>query len=153
MAELPGAVTALAVHDADGAVAGLTVSAFCSLSLDPPLVMAALENTTSTLPLLGAATPFTVNLLRADALEEALRFAGSGIDKMAGLDRHARGELSLERCVGWVDCTVAAQYPGGDHTIVVGTVHDVEIVGGRPLVYHRRSFGTFVAAPPRDAGT
>jgi flavin reductase (DIM6/NTAB) family NADH-FMN oxidoreductase RutF len=146
MAQLPGGVTALAVQTEDGGSRGLTVSAFASLSLEPPLVMAAIDNGAKTLSLLTVGTAFSINVLRADAVEEALRFAGRHEDKLAGLRRHARGGLWLERCVAWIDCRVHARYPGGDHTIVVGEVIEIEVAGGPPLVYHHRNFGTFAAA-------
>ncbi|GAA1103241.1 MULTISPECIES: flavin reductase family protein [Kitasatospora] len=135
-------VTAMAGPDVPS---GATVSAFTSLSIDPPMVMVALDHRSRTLDAIRACGAFGLNILGAEQADVALSFAAKGgADKFHGaawgIDR---GLPRIDRAPAWIASTVADLVDGGDHVIVLGRVRAAEVTGSQPpLVYHRRSFGT-----------
>src|SRR6266496_497445 len=71
---------------------GTTVSAFSSLSVDPPMIMVALDRGSDLLAIVQSARRFGVNLLGHDHAELALKFARKGLDKFDGVEwREERG--------------------------------------------------------------
>ena len=72
----------------EGADAGMTVSAFSSLSLDPPLVMLSVGNHSSSLPKLIEGNPIAISVLAQGQAPLAQQFARKGIDRFAGVDTH-----------------------------------------------------------------
>ena len=122
---------------------GTTVSAFSSLSLEPPLVMVALDRTSDLLPIVRESGLFGINLMSHGQDELALTFARKGRDKFAGVSwREDHGAPRLVGASGWLACEVLELVHGGDHEIVVSLVIAAEPIEGAPLVYHRRQFGT-----------
>lgn len=127
-----------------GSPAGTTVSAFLSLSMDPPMVLVSLDRGSETLELVTESRKFGVNILASDQHDAALRFATkNGLGKFHGV----RWDIdhALPRIVGaagWVACTVEGVVEGGDHMIVLGHVVAAEQHDSHPLTYHRRTFGT-----------
>lgn len=143
LGHFPSGVTVVASEDADGPV-GFACQAFSALSLDPPLVMFSVGLTSTTWPRIEATGRFCVNFLAADHEQLCRAFAVSGGDKFAGVDwqRSKLGSPILAGAHGWVDCTIEATYPGGDHTIVVGRVHGLDADGeSAPLIFHKGAFG------------
>ncbi|GGM92812.1 flavin reductase [Thermopolyspora flexuosa] len=128
---------------------GTTVSAFASLSMNPPMVLVALDRTSELLALVRRTRRFGLNLLGAGQAGLARRFAAKGgAAKFAGVawEPHA-GVPRIPGSAGFVGCTVAGLAHGGDHLIVLGNVVAAETTGDAPLVYHRRTFGTPAALP------
>ncbi|MFC5947748.1 flavin reductase family protein [Pseudonocardia lutea] len=127
-----------------GGPAGFTCQSFSSLSLDPPLVSFSPARTSSTWPRIREAGAFCVNVL-ADGHEElSSAFARSGTDKYAGVawTPAPSGAPRLDGVAAWIDCTLADEFPGGDHTIVVGRVQDLGADPSRaPLLFHRGAYG------------
>lgn len=122
---------------------GTTVSAFSSLSLDPPMIMVALDRSSSLLQLISEGRYFGVNILGAAHADLAAAFARKGPDKFGGVS----WELSdaaprLSGAPGWVACVAARLVDGGDHVVIFGSVVRAEARDGDPLTYHRRAFGT-----------
>ncbi len=123
--------------------AGTTVSAFSSLSLQPRLVMLALDRTSRLLARLRRTRRFGVNVLDAGQSELATLFATKREDKFGGVEWSHRGGLPyLHGSPGWAECEVESLMPGGDHVIVVGRVDDLDYQVCTPLIYSGRSFGT-----------
>lgn len=122
--------------------AGFACQSFASLSLDPPLVAFMVGRTSTTWPRIARAGVFCVNVLGAGQGELCRAFAVSGADKFAGV-RHdpapVSGSPRLAGTLAWIDCTVHAVHPGGDHLIVVGRVDDLGASEGdeSPLLFHR----------------
>lgn len=129
---------------------GATVSAFSSLSMDPPMVLVSLDHRSTLLTAIRSANRFGVNILSADQAPTALRFASSrGVGKFDGVSWQADSGLPrLEGSVGWLACDVVDLVEGGDHIIALGRVVSVRTRDGSPLVYHRRVFGTHAALTP-----
>jgi flavin reductase (DIM6/NTAB) family NADH-FMN oxidoreductase RutF len=137
-------VTVVTTRDAGGRDHGLTVSAFASLSLVPPLVLICIDRASSVHPVLRDATHFVVNILSAGQEALSRRFSGSDLDRFDGIGytRGNRGVAILEDVLAFVECRVARQHDEGDHTIFVGEVEAAETNSGRPLLYYRGGYAT-----------
>ena len=125
----------------EGGLQGITVSSFCSLSLDPPLVLICIDGDTRSHALIAKERAFAVNILRDDQQEISDRAAGRFGDEGAWLEGIAHkkavtGAPILEDCLAWLDCSLVAQHDGGDHTIYVGRVDATGASSGRPLLYY-----------------
>ena len=136
-------VTVVTARTGEGPI-GFTCQSFSSLSLDPPLVALAPARTSTTWPRLRDIGRFCVNVLAEDQSGLSAAFARSGTDKFAGVpwrsSRH--GSPVLDGVVAWIDCTLWAEYDGGDHTIVAARVLDLAAdPGRRPLLFHRGRYG------------
>lgn len=135
-------VTIVTARDANDRDHGMTVSAFSSISLTPPLVMVCIANDATMSPVLANASAFGVNVL--SAAQEALsrRFAGQLDDRFTGvgLSRGVLGNVILDDVLAALECRVVARHPAGDHTIIVGQVESGAAHDGRPLMYYRGGY-------------
>lgn len=122
---------------------GLTVSAFSSLSLDPPLVLVCIEKIADSHDAVGASRIFAVNVLDESAERLSWRFAtadpGAKFDGLAYREE-STGAPILDVALAWVDCRVEAIHDGGDHTIFIGAVIGAGAHEGAPLVYYRGEY-------------
>jgi len=123
---------------------GTTVSAFSSVSMDPPLVMICLKRDSRTLLALTQAKSFCVNILASDQGDLAWRFAKSGADDrfaLTAVEAGVCGAPLLAGAVAAVECELHAAHDGGDHEILVGRVLRVVVDEAKaPLVYVRGGF-------------
>jgi flavin reductase (DIM6/NTAB) family NADH-FMN oxidoreductase RutF len=138
-----GVTVVTAAGDERGPV-GVTVSAFCSLSLDPPLILVCLDNRTGCLAqFLDSGAGFSVNVLAADQRHLSDAFAGP-----QSFDLHGHGYVTgatgapvLEGGAAALACHTHAIHDGGDHRIVVGRVADVRVARDKaPLIYFQSSY-------------
>lgn len=130
-------VTVVTTKDREGRLHGITVSAFCSVSLEPPLILICIERTTGSHLALERSDAFVVHILGSEQLELSERFASPDPAKFDGLAL-APGIDDiplLSGCLVTMECRIAYSYPGGDHTIFVGTVERATVEDGEPLVY------------------
>ena len=137
-------ITVITACDANGTPHGMTVSAFSSLSLDPPLSLVCVANDATMAPVLASTETFAVNVLSAGQEAMSRRFAGKVDDRFAGVGYHD-GELGdpvLEDVLAWMQCRVTARHPAGDHVIVVGQVEHASAADGKPLLYYRGGYAT-----------
>jgi flavin reductase (DIM6/NTAB) family NADH-FMN oxidoreductase RutF len=123
---------------------GLVVGSFMSVSLEPPLVAVSVSKTSTSWPAIEAGGVFCANVL-ADGQEElARRFAVSGGDKFAGIGwspAPTTGAPLLDDVAAWIDCRIYERYPGGDHWLVLGEVHQLGGLRDRgALIFHGGSF-------------
>ncbi|GGW72029.1 oxidoreductase [Streptomyces lucensis JCM 4490] len=144
LAHLPAGVSVLTTDGAHGP-AGLTASAVCSLSVEPPLLLACVDNRSRTLARLLDHGTFAVNVLRRDQTDVARAFAdpGTGQDDRFAMVPHRRAEqgaIVFDDALAWLSCRVQDTFPGGDHTIVTGRVQALSHTHGEPLVWHQRGF-------------
>jgi flavin reductase (DIM6/NTAB) family NADH-FMN oxidoreductase RutF len=138
----PSGVAAVAAI-VDGAPAGLAVSSFTSVSLDPPLVSVCVAHTSSTWPKLRAATRLGVSILSAAQERAGRQLAGRGADRFAELDWRttAAGAVLLDGAAGWLDTSVEQEVRAGDHDVIVLRVHDLDANHDvSPLVFHASRF-------------
>jgi flavin reductase (DIM6/NTAB) family NADH-FMN oxidoreductase RutF len=139
MSRLAAGVCVITTIDRDGIKLGLTATAVTSVSLDPPLILACIDNRSRTIAPLTAGAPFVVHFLAADQQELARRFATFTTDKFVGVNYHmtASGCPRIEHVLASLECVAHDVLPGGDHTIFVGRVVDALVgnVGALPLMY------------------
>lgn len=122
---------------------GTTVSAFTSLSMEPPMLLVSLDNTSALLPRLEVGVRFGLNVLASHQDQIALRFAQKRERKFEDIPWFA-GDLAprIVDAHAWVALDVAGLIEAGDHTIVTGTVLAAQASIGTPLTYYQRAFGT-----------
>lgn len=128
---------------------GVTVNAFASLSLVPPLVLICIERHRLSHEVLERAGVFAVNILAAGQ-EAVSRFFSAnnrpeGRDAFRGIAfRSGRvGAPLLDGCVAHLECRITAAHPSGDHTIFVAAVEAATSTPGRrPLLYYHRAYRT-----------
>lgn len=136
------AVTVVTANDG-GDRWGITVTSFCSLSLDPPLVLICIDRRARMHDPLRRASSFAVNFLAADQEHVSRRFASHQDDPFRDLPT-TPGKLGapvIEGCLAGVECTIVEMLPGGDHTIFVGQVEATWCGEGLPLLYFRGRYG------------
>lgn len=135
-------VTVITVRDAEGRDHGMTVSAFCSLSLVPALVLACIDNAAAMQPYMQEATHLGVNILAAGQEAISRRFAGPYAGRFEGIgyQRGLTGVALLDDVLAHVECRIIERHPGGDHTIVVGEVEAAAAYAERPLLYYRGGY-------------
>jgi flavin reductase (DIM6/NTAB) family NADH-FMN oxidoreductase RutF len=138
-------VTVVTSVGGDGEPVGTTASAVTSLSLDPPLVLVCFDRASTTLRAIRTHGAFVVNVLAAPQQHLSVNFARRGLAAVWDGVRHRPGPTGSPRLDGVLavlECTVENRLPGGDHEIVVGRVHHVEMGedGAGPLVYWRGSY-------------
>lgn len=117
-----------------GALAGLTVNAFCSVSLNPPLVLICVDLTSNTVPLLRESKAFVVNMLTNQQEYLSRCFATHSKDRYehfchAPYHIAATGAPVLDDVLAFIDAHIVAEYPGGDHVIFLGQVEAMGISG------------------------
>jgi flavin reductase (DIM6/NTAB) family NADH-FMN oxidoreductase RutF len=123
--------------DGDAGCHGLTANAVASLSLDPPLMLVAVDKRASTLDYLRKNRCFAVNILRFDQEAVSRQFATPGPKDFSALKIRtaATGSPILVDGLAFLDCRVTDILPGGDHEIFVGEIVAGEYQGGEPLLY------------------
>lgn len=134
----PSGVTIVTARHGDH-VHGMTVSAFSSVSLDPPLVLVCADKASNTHPVIEQGRVFAVHILAAGQEELSHRFASKreehrrfeGIDWKVG----KTGAPLLPGALAVLDCRVVAAHDAGDHVIHVGQVETVELRDVEPLVW------------------
>ncbi|TME53457.1 MAG: flavin reductase family protein [Chloroflexi bacterium] len=132
MATFPSGVVVLTAFGKDSLPRGLTVSAFCAVSLNPPLALACIEKTSNTLPAVQHAGGFTANILATG------RFDGIAWRR----PESDRGGPILEAdSAAYAVCTLKETIEAGDHWILIGTVvegaHDANVP---PMIFSRRGY-------------
>jgi len=122
---------------------GSTVSAFCSLSLEPPLVLIALDRDSDLLRMIRRSRRYGINVLAHGQEAIATRFARKGAGKFDGVDWELNRDVPrLEGTASWIACRLHELVDGGDHLIAVGFVEHAEAGPAHPLLYRAREFGT-----------
>ena len=124
---------------------GMTVSSFTSISLDPPLLMVALQKTTRTSELVSRAQAFGVTLLSAEQKEISDHFAGRADetkDRMDGIEMEtlSTGAPLIKGGLAYFDCRLSQTIEAGTSIIFIGEVVAARQFEGQPLIYHNRQY-------------
>jgi flavin reductase (DIM6/NTAB) family NADH-FMN oxidoreductase RutF len=131
-------ITVVTSRDTDGRPLGLTVNAFSSVSLDPPLVLVCIDHRSGANHGIRDSGVFALSILSEQQEDWSRRFARPGPEKFQDvsftMSRH--GLLLVPGALVRMECAVRAAHLAGDHTIYVGEILDLEVKPGRPLVYH-----------------
>lgn len=126
-----------------GELFGLTVSAFSSVSLEPPLVLICIRNESTAAELFSKAKRFCVNILSEDQRHIAEKFSLAGESgRFVNLDFSfgKGGSPMIRGSLGFIDCKMIRELREGDHTIFIGEAIDVTAEDKRPLLYLNRKY-------------
>lgn len=138
----PSGVSAVCAQ-ADGVPVGLAASSFTSVSVDPPLVSVCMQHSSTTWPKLRALPRLGPSVLAEGQDDICARLASRTGDRFAGTDWFASGDGSVfvHGATLWLDCTIHAEVPSGDHNIVLLRIHGLSAdPGALPLVFHGSRF-------------
>lgn len=119
---------------------GITVSAFLSLSLHPPLVGIAIDERAGAHGTLVEAERYGVSILAEPQQPLSDRFAGRDVDLDIAWERVGDAPV-LEGALVQLGCVIVDRHRTGDHTLFVGRVDAAEVRDGSPLLYHRGGYG------------
>ncbi len=136
-------VTIVTANDASGAPIGLTANSFTSVSLDPPLLLVCVANTSGSAETLRTAEHFAVNVLQIGQQPTSNRFAGKGEDRFASTpwEIGETGVPVLSGSLSTFECSRDGIYEAGDHFILVGRVAKASFEPRRdPLLYFRGKY-------------
>ena len=136
-------ITVLTSLDGEQRDVGMTVSAFCSVSLHPPLVLACIDHDASMFEALNAAKRFGVNMLASDQEALSRRFASAeSIHRFDGIafTRGESGVVLLDDALAHIECRIVDRHRAGDHTLFIGEVESATARDGRPLLYYRGGY-------------
>jgi flavin reductase ActVB len=151
LSQFASGVTVVATLDAEGEPQGLTVSSFCSVSLEPPLVLVCVDNRSETHAGFRGARLFGVSVLGEGQQGVSRRFATLGPEKNDfPFERGPCGAPLVGGALARIECRLHSVHEAGDHHIYVGEVVSVATSPGHPLLYH--SAGYCRLAAPESAG-
>jgi 3-hydroxy-9,10-secoandrosta-1,3,5(10)-triene-9,17-dione monooxygenase reductase component len=129
--------------------AGITVNALSSVSLDPPLVMVALDRSRFITPMVRATGRYAVNVLgeAQQALSDCFAHApvSPGREEFCGASwtRGPTGLPLIDGSIATLECTIVQTFSAGDHDLFIGRVDSLDVPGGdedAPLLYFRRRY-------------
>ncbi len=135
-------VTIITARSADGTDHGMTVSAFCSLSLHPPQVLICIDQSASMLELMRGHCSIGINILSSDQEAYSRRFASEDEQPFEGI-AYGRGEAGVvlfEEALAHLECRIIVHHEAGDHTIFIAEVDRATPRDGRPLLYYRGGY-------------
>jgi flavin reductase (DIM6/NTAB) family NADH-FMN oxidoreductase RutF len=144
MSRFASGVTVVSTKDAGGKLHGITVSSFCSVSLEPPMVLICIEKITTSHHAFEESGVFIVNILNENQSALSEKFADPLTDKFDGVDYREglEGVPILSDALASLECRITFSYHGGDHSIFVGQVENVTASEGDPLLYFRGQYGS-----------
>ncbi|HXY18639.1 MAG TPA: flavin reductase family protein [Gemmatimonadales bacterium] len=137
MSQLVTGVTVVTARATRGRAVGMTASSVTSLSLDPPMLLVCVGRDSEIHDVLLEAERFGVNVLAAEQVELARRFADRERQLLAESEvvSSPGGAPLVPRSLARIECRRRGHLDGGDHTIVTGTLEWSEVTEGRPLCY------------------
>ena len=137
-------VSVVTARGAGGHPAGMTASSVASVSLDPPLLLVAVDRQNDMHDALLAAADFAINILAADQEAMARRFAAVEANRFDGVGYREgrRGVPLIDGALAHIECAKHAAVPSGDHTVFFGLVTGGEVSERRPLLYYRGGYAS-----------
>jgi len=138
----PTGVAVLTTRAPDGTPHGLTVNAFCSLSLEPPLILVAIDRACSLLDTFEKAERFAINFLSLDQQDLSVRFSQLPEGRFAGVPwiPGADGAPLIAETIGSIECRTRNIIDAGDHRAMIGEVVAANIGEGDPLIFFRSGY-------------
>lgn len=132
-------------YDSPSKKGGVTVSSFSSVSMNPPLILFSLFNSSLALDSILESKCFGVNILSSEQKQISADFASGSLDKAVVLENQkpmtlATGAPILPDCLASLDCILESTIQKGDHTIVIGRVEAVVHKESAPLLYFHRNY-------------
>jgi len=137
-------VTVVTTMDTSGKPQGFTANSFSSVSLDPPLLLVSLANSSRNLDVFAKGAGFAVNILSEGQKDISGIFARPSDDRFANVywKRGPAGHPVIAGVSAWFDCTLDQAIPAGDHTILIGRVAGFEATPAAGLGYYRGAYVT-----------
>ena len=137
LTQFASGVTAVTTRDASGRPLGLTVTAFSSVSLDPPLVLVCVDARSETHAGFRDSGAFGVSVLSEEQEGVSKQFAWGGPAKFDKVETvtGTTGVPLVAGALAHLECRVAAAHVAGDHTVYVGEIVAMATHPGRPLTY------------------
>jgi flavin reductase (DIM6/NTAB) family NADH-FMN oxidoreductase RutF len=139
-------VSVLTARNREGVPHGLTVNSFSSVSLDPPLVMAAIAHSSTQLAGFDDAAFFAVNILTEKQQSLSVYFATREPGRFEDIPwaPGTTGAPVLEETLGVIECRTVQRFDAGDHRILVGEAVAASVHQGRPLLYYKSGYAGLV---------
>ncbi|MFE0923149.1 flavin reductase family protein [Streptomyces nigra] len=142
----PSGVVALCGTTPQGERVGMAISAFIPVSLDPPLIGVAVQNSSRTWAVLRELPSLGVSVLASDQQNEARQLAAREGNRFTGIDlgnATEGGAVFLANSVSRFDCVLESQMPAGDHSMVLLRIRALsQSYDVSPLVFHESAFVT-----------
>lgn len=137
-------VTVVTTKDEDGNPLGFTANSFSSVSLDPPMLLVCLANSSSNYDVMVNAPSFAVNILSEDQKDLSNTFASKVEDRFAGTSwkEGPLGSPIFNDLSAWFDCEMHQVVDAGDHAILIGEVKGFENGSASGLGYARGAYFT-----------
>ncbi len=135
-------ITVVTARDDEGRDHGMTVSAFSSVSLEPPLVLVCVAHDARMHDLLLHADHIGISVLSSEQEALSRRFADRDCERFDGIG-YTRGEsgvVLLDEGLAHMEGTIVARHDAGDHTIHVARVDRAVPFAARPLLYYRGGY-------------
>ena len=150
LAQLAGGVVVVTSVDSGGRPSGVTATAVCSVSLEPPLVLVCLGAKSRTRETIAKSGRYAINVLASGHRLHAERFAAAGDGKFDGLiwEPGRSGCPVLPDSIAVCECDVEKTIEAGDHTVFVGRVAEVRATDSaqnRPLLWFRGRYARLSA--------
>lgn len=127
---------------------GMTVSAFSSVSLDPPLVLVCANQASTTHSVIETGGVFTVNILAADQEDVSMKFASSKYEdtrfEHVEWEEGTTGAPLITGALANIECKVVSAHREGSHTIYIGQVEALRVRETAPLLYYRGAYHALV---------
>ncbi|HEX9644533.1 MAG TPA: flavin reductase family protein [Acidimicrobiia bacterium] len=145
MSSFASGVNLITAYDPEGQPHGMTATAFCPVSLDPPLVLVCINRDSRTRALVDASGRFGVSMLAEGSAEISVHCARPGAAKaLPGEwlvdDGDARTPV-LGSALVHADCDIHEQHEVGTHTLFIGRVRHVSFgTATGPLLYFRGTY-------------
>jgi flavin reductase (DIM6/NTAB) family NADH-FMN oxidoreductase RutF len=136
-------ITIVTSRDVGGDDHGMTVSAFASVSLDPPLVLICVDHTASMHGLLLEHPECGISILSSTQETYSRRFSSDDAGRFDGIaySRGENGVVLLDDALAQMECHVVQHHDAGDHTLFIAEVIRAKALEGRPLLYYRGGYG------------
>lgn len=147
MGEMPTGVTVVTTSDEANTPFGMTISSFGSLSLDPPLVIWSVIETSYCMRVFAKSKAFAINVLAHDQ-ETVSRVFCSPTDRFSQVawNRGLHGSPLIEGAAAWIECVRESLASGGDHRIFIARVLNARAFDRKPLLHWRGDYGSVKTA-------
>ena len=144
----PTGVTVVTTFTEANEPIGMTVNSFASVSLDPLLILWSIDKKSKAYDIYTKAEKFAVNILASDQGDICNLFASKEQDRFSKIEWSTSKQTLpiIANTLSVLECETAQQIDGGDHTIFIGRVVNIENSDKNPLLYHRRSIGEIPAS-------
>lgn len=143
LSRFPSGVTVVTLKDGEE-VHGITVSAFISVSLEPPLILVSIDKRSKLHDTFGRLGRFAVSILRNDQSAVSNYYAGwRQPGQTVDLAHTPNGHPVVAGAIAWIECALEESIESGDHTLFIGLVENASTHDGEPLLYFRGKYGEF----------